>query len=80
MELPKTMCFTEIINKLPFLTTDDPLLYHIYASVNKLNEKETEEIQKTIHELKMKRDYVNDSYLQKCKITADFTDNENKIL
>jgi len=80
MELPKTMSFTEIINKLPFLTTDDPLLYHIYASVNKLNEKETEEIQKTIHELKMKRDYINDSYLQKCKITADFTDNENKIL
>lgn len=72
MELPKQMTFIDIINKLPFLTTEDPLLYHIYASVNKLNDKETEEIQKTIHELKMKRDYVNDSYLKKCEITADF--------
>ena len=80
MELPKQMNFADIMNKLPFLTTDDPLLYHIYASVNKLNEKETEEIQKTIHELKMKRDYLNESHLKKCKITADFTDYENKIL
>ena len=80
MELPKQMTFAEIMTKLPVLTTDDPLLYHIYASVNKLNEKETEEIQKTIHELKMKRDYINDSHLKKCSITADFTDYENKIL
>lgn len=72
MELPKQMTFNDIMEKLPFLTTEDPLLYHIYASVNKLNDKETEEIQKTIHELKMKRDYINDSYLKKCEITADF--------
>ena len=80
MELPKNMSFDDIMIKLPFLTTDEPLLYHIYASVNKLNEKETEEIRNKIYDLKMKRDYVNDSYLQKCKITADFSDNENKIL
>ena len=80
MELPKQMSFADIIIKLPFLTTDDPLLYHIYASVNKLNDNETEEIQKTIYDLKMKRDYINESHLQKCKITADFTDYENKIL
>ena len=72
MELPKQMTFTDIINKLPFLTTEDPLLYHIYASVNNLNDKETKEIQKTIHELKINRDYVNESYLNKCEITADF--------
>jgi len=72
MELPKKMNFVDIMEKLPFLTTEEPLLYHIYASVNNLNDKETEEIQKTIHELKMKRDYVNDSYLKKCEITADF--------
>ena len=72
MELPKQMTFIDIINKLPFLTTEDPLLYHIYASVNKLNDKETEEIQKTIHDLKINRDYVNESYLNKCEITADF--------
>ena len=80
MELPKQMSFADIIIKLPFLTTDDPLLYHIYASVNKLNDNETEEIKKTIHELKMKRDYINESHLKKCTITADFTDYENKIL
>ena len=80
MELPKNMSFADIMIKLPFLTTDDPLLYHIYASVNKLNDNETEEIQKTIYDLKMKRDYINESHLQKCKITADFTDYENKIL
>ena len=80
MELPKNMSFDDIMIKLPFLTKDEPLLYHIYASVNKLNDNETEEIQKTIHDLKMKRDYVNESHLKKCNITADFTDYENKIL
>ena len=74
MELPKKMTFIDIMNKLPFLTTDEPLLYHIYASVNNLNDNETEEIKKNINELKMKRDYVNDSYLQKCEITADFNE------
>lgn len=69
---PKAMTLETIINKLPFLTYNDPLLFHIYASVNKLCDEETEQVQQTIETLKYNTAKLHESYLEKCKITADF--------
>lgn len=68
----KDMSLDSIISKLPFLTYNDPLLFHIYASVNKLSDEETLQVQQTIETLKYNTAKLNESYLETCNITADF--------
>lgn len=67
-----TMTLNDIMEKLPFLDYNEPLIYHIYASVNKLNDEETEQVRKTINKLKENQSCIKQHYLDTCKIEADF--------
>ena len=51
-----------IVNEIPFLDYNNPITYHLYATYNKhiLTEEEHADVLKSIENLKLKRDRVNE--------------------
>ena len=66
------MTLQDIKDKLPFLDLYDPLIYHIYASVNKLSDTESEQVRATISVLKRKQYDIKQHYLDTCINDASF--------
>jgi len=63
----------EIEMRLPDLCADSPIAkYHIYATINDLNEDEKIEIDETISSLMVKQSIIHKQYLDKCVITANY--------
>jgi len=69
----KKMTMEEIEMRLPDLCADSPIAkYHIYATINDLNEDEKIEIDETISSLMVKQSIIHKQYLDKCVITANY--------
>ena len=67
------MTMEEIEMRLPDLCADSPIAkYHIYATINDLNEDEKIEIDETISSLMVKQSIIHRQYLDKCVITANY--------
>ena len=67
------MTMEEIEMRLPDLCADSPIAkYHIYATINDLNEDEKIEIDETISSLMVKQSIIHKQYLDKCVITANY--------
>jgi len=63
----------EIEMKLPELCADSPIAkYHIYATINDLNEEEKLELDEKISSLMVKQSIIHKQYLDKCVITANY--------
>ena len=76
----KKMTMEEIEMRLPELCSDSPLAkYHIYATINDLNEDEKIEIDNTISGLMLKQHIIHKQYLEKCSIKANFDASGNLI-
>lgn len=79
----KKMTMEEIEFKLPELCADNPIAkYHIYATINDLNEEEKIEVDNEISSLMFQKNLLHQHYLEKCNIVADFGDDGsgNKII
>ena len=69
----KKMTMEEIEMRLPDLCADSPIAkYHIYATINDLNEDEKIEIDEKISSLMVKQSIIHKQYLDKCVITANY--------
>ena len=67
------MTMEEIEMRLPDLCADSPIAkYHIYATINDLNEDEKIEIDEKISSLMVKQSIIHKQYLDKCVITANY--------
>jgi hypothetical protein len=67
------MTMEEIEMKLPELCADSPIAkYHIYATINDLNEEEKLELDEKISSLMVKQSIIHKQYLDKCVITANY--------
>ena len=74
------MTMEEIEMRLPELCADSPVAkYHIYATINDLNEDEKIEIDNTIGGLMLKQHIIHKQYLEKCSIKANFDASGNLI-
>ena len=69
----KKMTMEEIEMRLPDLCADSPIAkYHIYATINDLNEDEKIEIDEKISSLMVKQSMIHKQCLDKCVITANY--------
>lgn len=67
------MTMEEIEMKLPELCADSPIAkYHIYATINDLNEEEKLELDEKISSLMVKQSIIHKQYLEKCVLTANY--------
>lgn len=70
------MSLEEIEMRMPELCAENQLAkYHIYATINKLEEDEKIEIDNIISSLMVKKAIIHQNYISKCKITANYDDN-----
>lgn len=67
------MTMEEIEMRLPDLCADSPIAkYHIYATINDLNEEEKLELDEKISSLMVKQSIIHKQYLDKCVLTANY--------
>ena len=67
------MSMEEIEMRLPELCAESPLaIYHIYATINDLNEDEKIEVDSMINALMLNQSVLHKQYLEKCSITANY--------
>jgi len=69
----RKMSMEEIEMRLPELCADSPIAkYHLYATINDLDEEEKIEIDNTISALMLKQQIINNQYKEKCVIDANY--------
>jgi len=74
------MSLEEIEIRMPEMCAENPLVkYHIYATINELDEDEKIEIDNIISSMRIKEQVINKMNKEKCEITANF-DNDGKLL
>tara|TARA_R100001463_G_C3540462_1_gene222386 strand:+ start:1812 stop:2039 length:228 start_codon:yes stop_codon:yes gene_type:complete len=74
------MSLDEIELRMPEICAENPVLkYHIYATINDLNEDEKIEIDNIISGMMFKENMINKMNKEKCVITANFDNDGNLI-
>lgn len=70
----------EIEIRMPEICADNPVLkYHLYATLNDLDENEKIEIDNIISTMMIKEQIINRQYKEKCLINANF-DRDGNLL
>ena len=74
------MSLEEIEIRMPEMCAENPIVkYHIYATINELDEDEKIKIDNIISSIRIKENIINKMNKEKCGITANFDNDGNLI-